>query len=72
MYKMSKGAERLTKERKVTVKTDTKNKTHENLAYKIIRYIDLRVIEADDFRENIGVKNDQSIRIETKLIAIIN
>ena len=72
MYKMSKGTERLTKERKVTVKTDTKNKTHENLAYKIIRYIDLRVIEADDFRENIGVKNDQSIRIETKLIAIIN
>ena len=69
---MSKGTERLTKERKVTVKTDTKNKTHENLAYKIIRYIDLRVIEADDFRENIGVKNDQSIRIETKLIAIIN
>ena len=72
MYKMSKGTERLTKERKVTVKTDTKNKTHENLAYKLIRYIDLRVIEADDFRENIGVKNDQSIRIETKLIAIIN
>ena len=72
MYKMSKGTERLTKERKVTVKTDTKNKTHENLAYKIIRYIDLRVIEADDFRENIGVKNDQSIRIETKLIAILN
>ena len=72
MYKMSKGTERLTKERKVTVKTDTKNKTHENLAYKIIRYIDLRVIEADDFRKNIGVKNDQSIRIETKLTAIIN
>ena len=51
MYKMSKGTERLTKERKVTVKTYTKNKIHENLAYKIIRYINLRVIEADYFRK---------------------
>ena len=51
MYKMSKGTERLTKERKVTVKTYTKNKIHENLAYKIIRYVNLRVIEADYFRK---------------------
>ena len=51
MYKMSKGTERLTKERKVTVKTYTKNKIHENLADKIIRYINLRVIEADYFRK---------------------
>ena len=33
----------------------------EDLAYKIICYINLRVIEADDFRKHLGVKNDQSI-----------
>ena len=43
----------------------------EDLAYKIICYINLRVIEADDFRKHLGVKNDQSIRIEREMIAII-
>ena len=33
----------------------------EDLAYKIIRYIILGVIEADEFRKNLGVKNDQSV-----------
>ena len=41
------------------------------LAYKIIRYINLWVIEADEFRKNLRVKNDQSTRIEREIIAII-
>ena len=41
------------------------------LAYKIIRYSNLDVIEADEFRKNLGVKNYQSIRIEREVIATI-
>ena len=29
------------------------------------------MIEANKFRKNLGVENDQSIRIETEMIAII-
>ena len=43
----------------------------EDLAYKIICYINLHVIEGDDFRKHLGVKNDQSILIEREIIAII-
>ena len=43
----------------------------EVLAYKIIRYSNLDVIEADEFRKNLGVKNYQSIRIEREVIATI-
>ena len=43
----------------------------EDLAYKIIRYFNLGVIEADEFGKNLSVKNDQSIRIEREMIATI-
>ena len=43
----------------------------EVLAYKIIRYSNLDVTEADEFRKNLGVKNYQSIRIEREVIATI-
>ena len=33
----------------------------ENLAYKIIHYTNLAAIKADEFRNNLGVKVDQSI-----------
>ena len=33
----------------------------EDLAYKIICYIILGVIEADEFRKNLASKNDQSV-----------
>ena len=33
----------------------------EDLAYRIIRYTNLGVIEADEFRKNFGIKKDQSI-----------
>ena len=33
----------------------------EDLAYRIIRYTNLGVIEADEFRKNLGIKKDQSI-----------
>ena len=36
----------------------------EDIAYKLIRYINVGVIEANEFRKNLAVKNDQSIRIE--------
>ena len=42
----------------------------EDLAYKLIRYINLGVIEADEFRKTLGVENDKSVRIERKIIAI--
>ena len=53
--------------------TDDDNSVYicEDLAYNIIRYINLDVIKADEFRKNLGVKNDQSIRIEREMIAII-
>ena len=43
----------------------------EDLAYKLIRPINLGVIEANEFRKNFGVENDQSVRIEREIIAII-
>ena len=43
----------------------------EDLAYKIIRYFNLGVIEADQFGKNLSVKNDQRIRIEREMIATI-
>ena len=43
----------------------------EDLANKIIHYINLGVIKADEFRKNLGVKNDQSIRIEREMIAMV-
>ena len=36
----------------------------EDRAYKTICYTNLGVIEADEFRKNLGVKNDQLVRIE--------
>ena len=43
----------------------------EDLAYKMIRYTNLGVIEADQFRKNLGSTNNQSIRIEREIIATI-
>ena len=43
----------------------------EDLAYKLIRPINLGVIEANEFRKNLGVENDQSVQIEREIIAII-
>ena len=43
----------------------------EDLAYRIIRYTNLGVIETDEFRTNLGIKKDQSIRIEREIIATI-
>ena len=40
-----------------------------DLAYKIIRCTNLGVIEADEFRKNLGITNNQSIRIEREIIA---
>ena len=43
----------------------------EDIAYKIIRYINLGVIEAGEFRKNLGITNNQSIRIEREIIVTI-
>ena len=43
----------------------------EDLAYKSICYINPGVIEANEFRKNLGVENDKSIRIEREIITII-
>ena len=43
----------------------------ENLDYRLIHYINLPVVEADEFRKNLGVENDKSIRIEREIITII-
>ena len=44
---------------------------HEDLACRIICYNDLGVIDADEFKKNLGIKNVQSIRIEREIIATI-
>ena len=44
---------------------------HEDPSSKIIDYTNLSVIEADKFRRDLGVKNEQSVLIERKIIAII-
>ena len=36
----------------------------EDIAYMLIRYINVSVIVANEFRKNHAVKNDQSFRIE--------
>ena len=43
----------------------------EDLPYKIIRYTNLGVIEADEFRKILGITNNQSVRIEREIIATI-
>ena len=43
----------------------------QDLADKTIRYTNLGVIEADEFRKNLNITNNQSIRIEREIIAII-
>ena len=37
----------------------------------MIRYTNLGVIEGDQFRKNLGITNNQSIRIEREIIATI-
>ena len=43
----------------------------EDVAYELINYSNLSVIEADEFRTNLGITNSQSIRIEREMVAII-
>ena len=43
----------------------------EDLAYKLIRYINLGVVEAVEFRKSLAITNSQSIQIETEMVAII-
>ena len=57
--------------RKANELGDDDNKSvyiREDLAYNLIYYIKLGVIEADEFRKNLGITNNQSIRIERKMI----
>ena len=44
---------------------------HEDLAYNLIHCINSGVIEPDEFRKNLGITNNLSIRIKRKMIAII-
>ena len=46
------------------INDDKSTYNREDLAYKIICYINLDVTESDEFRKNLGVENDKSIRIE--------
>ena len=43
----------------------------EDLAYKIIRYTNLGVIGAVEFRKNLGITNNHSIQIERQITATI-
>ena len=43
----------------------------EDLVYNLIPYINLGVIKADECRKNLGITNNQSIRREEDIIAII-
>ena len=43
----------------------------EDLAYKLILYINPGVIETNEFRKNLGFENDNSVRIEREIIVII-
>ena len=43
----------------------------EDIAYNLIRYINLDIIKADEFRKNLVIANSQSIQIEREMIAII-
>ena len=43
----------------------------EDLASELINYINLSLIEGDEFRRNLGISNSKSIRIEREMVAII-
>ena len=43
----------------------------QDIASKLIRYINPAMTEADEFRKKLGVENDKSIQIEREIIAII-
>ena len=43
----------------------------EDLAYFLICYNNLGAIKVDEFRKNLGIKNNQSIRNEREIIAAI-
>ena len=43
----------------------------EDLAYNLIRYGNLGVTKTDRFRKNLGILNNQSIRREREIVAII-
>ena len=43
----------------------------EDIAYNLIHYTNLGVIEANEFRKNLVITNNQSIRIARKMTAII-
>ena len=43
----------------------------EDLAYKLICYFNLGVIEANEFRKSLDVKNDQPIQVKRETIVII-
>ena len=43
----------------------------EDLAYNLIRYINLGVIKADEYRKTLGVWNNRPIRRERDIIASI-
>ena len=45
--------------------------THEDHAYRFVRYFNLGIIEADEFRKNLGITKNQSVRINRKMVAII-
>ena len=43
----------------------------EDLAYKLIRYNNLGVIKADEFRKSLGILNNQLVRREREIVASI-
>ena len=43
----------------------------EDLAYKLIFYTNADMIEVNEFRKKLGIENEQSIRIEREIIALI-
>ena len=43
----------------------------DDIANNLIRYNGLRVIKTDEFRKNLGISNNQSIRTERDMIATI-
>ena len=43
----------------------------DDIANNLIRYNGLRVIKTDEFRKNLGISNNQSIRTERDIIATI-
>ena len=43
----------------------------EDLAYQMICYMNQGVIEANEFRKNLGVENDKPVRIEKEVITMI-